>query len=125
MAETTIKKEDNNLVMSIPLTQKSYDAVGELIGQVPNLIGVIIERKNGLSEYTINQLIDLGYKSSIQTGAPIICLESREELEEACKELGLQIDEMPMCAICDEPLYSTFTISKKGEFICFNCENNE
>ena len=96
MEQTTIKKEGENLVMRIPLWQNSYDAIGELKGEVPNLVGNIIERKEGLSEYTINQLIDLGYKDSTQLGYPIICLDSREELEEVCKELGLQIDETPM-----------------------------
>lgn len=119
-----ITKEDNNLVMRIPLWQKSYDAIGEEIGEVPNLIGNIIERKEGLSEYTINQLIDLGYKDSTQLGCPIICLDSREELEEVCKELGLQIDETPMCAYCDKPLYSSFYWVDKGNQ-CYECHLKE
>jgi len=119
-----ITKEDNNLVLRIPLLQKSYDAIGEEIGDVPNLVGNIIERKEGISEYTINQLIDLGYKDSQQLGCPIICLDSREELEEACKVLGIQIDETPMCAYCGEPLYSDFTIGDKG-YMCWDCSDKE
>ena len=119
-----IKKEGDNLVMTIPLLQKSYDAIGDEIGDVPNLIGNIIERKDGISEYTINYLIDLGYKSSQQLGCPIICLDRREELEETCRELGIDIDETPMCSICDKPLYSSFYWGDNGA-ICYECKHKE
>jgi len=118
-----ITKEDNNLVLRVPLTQKSYDAIDTYIGDVPNLIGVITERKNGNSDYTINQLICLGYKDSIQIGMPIIHLCVKEELERTCKELGLDIEETIMCSRCDEPIYGAFTIDNKGKPLCFNCED--
>jgi signal recognition particle subunit SEC65 len=119
-----IYKKDNKCMVELDLLQKSYDAIGEEIGDVPNLIGNIIERKEGISEYTINNLIDLGYKGDLQIGTPIIYLDSREELEEACRELGINIDETPMCAYCDSPLFGSFTISDKG-YQCYNCEQKE
>jgi hypothetical protein len=84
-----ITKENNELVLRIPLEQPSYDAIGELIGTVPNLIGVI-DRKN--RQHSISHLNDLGYKGDQQEGMPIIDFWADEEgLRNACKELGLDI----------------------------------
>ena len=84
-----ITKEKNQLVMRIDLEQNSYDAVGDLIGKVPNLIGVVDVEKH---EHSISQLNDLAYKGTQQEGMPIIDFwEDQEGLEKVCKELGLNI----------------------------------
>jgi hypothetical protein len=84
-----ITKENNQLVLREDLEQNSYDATGELIGKVPNLIGVINKKTQ---EHSISYLSDLGYKGTQQQGAPIINFSYDEEgLEKVCKELGLMI----------------------------------
>ena len=119
-----IKKEKNNkgeeeLVLRIPLLQESYDAANELIGNVPNLVGVIAG-----NDFSISQLIDLGYKDDIQEGMPIIMFDSREELEKVCEELCLSIWEMPDCAYCKKPIRGSYGMGDKGNR-CYNCNKEK
>lgn len=111
-----ITKENEELVLKIPLWQKSYDAIGEEIGNVPNLIGF----SDG-KEFSINQLCDLGYKDSTQLGMPILMFTDKQELEKECKKLGLEIWEYNSCAYCKKTLYGSFTLDDKG-YKCFDCE---
>lgn len=84
-----ITKEDNHLVLRVPMVQNSYDATGELIGKVPNIIGVIDEKGQ---HHSISHLADLAYKGTQQVGSPIIDFSyDREGLEDVCKELQLNI----------------------------------
>ena len=85
-----ITKTKDSVVIELPLFQKSYDAIGEYIGDVQNLIGVDTGR-----EFTISQLCDLAYKGDQQEGMPYIVLEDKVELESVCKQLGLDIWERP------------------------------
>ena len=113
-----ITKQNNNLVLTIPLWQKSYDAVDQYIGKVPNLIGVAGK------EFSISWLIDLGYKGVQQEGMPVIMFNDKEELETACKDLGLDIWEHSICDYCHNTIYGSFTLGKKG-IMCFSCELKE
>ena len=36
-----IKKKKNNLVVTIPIYQPTYDAFGEKIGYISNIVGII------------------------------------------------------------------------------------
>ena len=108
-----IKKENNNLILTIPLKQMSYDAIGEEIGQVDNLVGF----SDG-KEFSLNYLIDLAYKGSMQLGMPVIHFTDKEELEEVCKELNLDIWEYERCAVCDKTLLGTHTCDDQGRGIC-------
>jgi hypothetical protein len=111
-------KQNNKFIFEIEIdaTQKSYDAVDECIGDTDNLIGVI----NGY-EYTISQLIDLGYKGDQQEGSPIIHCDTKEQLREICKQLDLQIWEYPICAYCNNPIRESYTLGDKGN-MCFSCQ---
>ena len=108
-----IEKINDNLVLTIPLHQEDYDALGDPIGQVPNLVGY----SDG-KQFSINYLISLGYKGTQQLGLEVIMFADREELEEECKKLGLEIWEYNRCAVCDEPLLGTHTIDNQGRGIC-------
>lgn len=112
----TLSQDNKNLILTLPLLQDSYDAADELIGQVPNLVGVIAGQ-----EFSISQLIDLGYKDDIQEGMPIIMFNDREQLEEICKIFDLDIWEHPLCAYCERVIRGTFTMSYKGN-MCFDCQ---
>jgi hypothetical protein len=111
-----ITKENKKLVLRIPLWQKSYDAIGKEIGDVPNLIGF----SDG-KEFTINYLNDLGYKGSTQLGMPILTFSDKQELEKECKKLGLEIWEYNTCIKCEKTLYGSFTMNNKG-YVHLDCE---
>ena len=114
-----ITKENDELVLRIPLKQTSYDAIGEEKGLVPNLVGVSDGR-----DFTINYLSELGYKDDIQLGMEAINFDSEESLAEACKTLGLDIWQYKRCKYCDKTLYGSFTYSDKGEQ-CMPCSYEE
>lgn len=111
--------DSNELVIRIPLTQKSYDAVDEYIGDVPNVIGVI----SG-NDYSISQLIDLGYKGDQQEGMPLVMFESEEKLRTICRVFNIDVWQHEICAYCKRGIYGSFRIGDKGSQ-CYNCEQNE
>ena len=111
-----ITKENDELVLRLPLHQKSYDAIGDYIGEVPNLIGIIAG-----NEFSISQGIDLGYKDDFQEGMPVIMFCDREELEKACKELDIDIWEHPLCAYCKKAIRGSFGFGDKGNK-CYSCD---
>lgn len=104
-----ITKDGQELVLRIPLTQPSYDALGEYQGDTDNLIGISTDR-----EWTISYLNDLGYKGTQQEGAPIIHLYSKKELEDACRQLGIDIWEYESCVKCKKPLRGSYTWTSEG-----------
>ena len=116
-----ITKNNKDLVIKIPLYQDSYDAIGQKIGQVPNIVGVIAGEK-----CTISQLIDLGYKDDVQEGQEILIYndyteeEDREDFRNLCEELGIPLWEHPICAYCGSVLYGSFLWGKKGA-MCNEC----
>jgi hypothetical protein len=111
-----IAKEGENLIVKIPLWQKSFDAADEYVGDTHNVIGVIAG-----DEFTLSHLVDLGYKGAQQEGSPIVMFDSREELEKLCKEHGIQIWEHEICDFCKEPMRGSFTYSSEGK-MCYSCE---
>ena len=116
-----ITKNNKDLVIKIPLYQNSYDAIGQKIGQVSNIVGVIAGEK-----CTISQLIDLGYKDDVQEGQEILIYndyteeEDREDFRNLCEELGIPLWEHPICAYCGSVLYGSFLWGKKGN-MCNEC----
>ena len=124
--EMKISKTKNELVVKIPLWQDSYDAIGELIGKVPNLIGCCVKDRNDPENYkycrfTINQLCDLGYKGDQQLGMELLTFSTEEKLKEACKIGSIDIWHYDVCAYCGKPLWGSFTMDEKG-YTCFECE---
>jgi len=85
-----IKKENNCLVLRLPLSQKENNCYmdNEDLREVPNLIGVVDNQKR---EYFISQLCDLSYKDDQQEGIPYIVLTDENEVKEICKEFDLDI----------------------------------
>lgn len=112
-----ITKENDTLVLRLPLRQNSYDALDQLTGQVPSLIGVIAG-----DQYTISYLVDLGYKDDQQEGMEVITFSSKEELEKACKTLGLDIWDHPVCTHCHKVMRGTIGWGPNGNQ-CNDCEN--
>ncbi len=111
-----IGKTKNNLIITLPLWQSNYDAIGERIEDAPNLVGIIAGE-----DYSLSQMIALGYKDDLQEGMPIVMFDDKDELIKVCKDFGISLWEYPLCAYCHKPLRSGFTIGKKGN-MCFKCE---
>ena len=109
-----IERKKNNLVITIPLRQKSFDATGESHYDTDNLIGVIAK-----DEYTISQLIDLGYKGTQNEGMPIMHFGSREELESACNIAEIDIWEHEICTKCKSIIYGSYSWDNGA--VCFTC----
>lgn len=117
-----ITKTNKDLVIKIPLYQNSYDAIGQKIGQVSNIVGVIAGEK-----CTISQLIDLGYKDDVQEGQEILIYtdyaeeKDKEEFRNLCQELGIPVWEHPICAYCGKVIYGCHFWGRKGN-MCQDCE---
>jgi len=117
-----ITKTNKDLVIKIPLYQNSYDAIGQKIGQVSNIVGVIAGER-----CTISQLIDLGYKDDVQEGQEILIYndyaeeEDKEDFKILCEELGIPVWEHPICAYCGKVIYGCHFWGNKGA-MCQDCE---
>ena len=112
-----ITREGDEMVVRVALKQPSYDAVGDLIGDTDNLIGVIAG-----NECSISQLIDLGYKGDQQEGMPIIgFFGDPDRLRKVCAELDIQVWEHELCLECGEPLRGAFTYNANGA-VCIKHE---
>ena len=116
-----IKKENNELVLRLPLKQKiSNPYMDEKdLYDTDNLIGIIAGE-----EFHISQLIDLNYKDDQQEGMPIIMFTSKEELEEACKTCGIDVRELPVCVYCKKTARGVHTWGDKGA-MCDECEDKQ
>ena len=106
-----ITKDNNNLIITIPLFQKDYDALDNEIGEIPNIIGVIEGEEQGFAH-----LSSRSYKGS----APDICeifiktgFED-DEFRKLCKDLDIECYEYPICKKCDKPIYGCCTIGDEG-----------
>lgn len=111
-----LTKEGNELVLRLPLRQNSYDAAQELIGQTENLIGVVAG-----NNFSISQLMDLGYKGDQQEGMPYIVFVDEKSLREACTQFGLDVWVHEICGTCKKVIRGAFTYNDKGN-CCFDCE---
>ena len=109
-------KENDELVLRLPLKQKNYDAVNQYIGDVDNLVGVVAG-----NEFSISHLIALGYKDDIQEGSPVIMFDTKEEMEKVCKQFNLDIWTHEVCAYCEKAIYGSYTFGDKGN-MCSSCE---
>ncbi len=118
-----ITKNKKDLVIKIPLKQDSYDAIGQKIGQVPNIVGVVAGER-----CTISHLIDLGYKGDVQEGMEIVIWSDYatkkdiEEFKKLCKELEIDVWEHAICAYCGKVIYGCYFWEDKGA-MCQDCES--
>ncbi len=115
-----IKKIKDKIVVEIPFWQTSYDAVGQEVGRIPNIIGLIEKEVCSL-----NQLIDMSYKGKTpQLGGNLVetSLEPKG-FKKLCKELQIDYIELPVCSRCFEAIWGVFTIDEEGKEICLDCDN--
>jgi hypothetical protein len=112
-----ITKENNYLVLKIPLRSKGEFTYGDGTYEVDNLVGI----DNGDLDYTISQMNYLDYKDDYQESMPIIHFCDKEEFEKVCKDFNLQIWKHKKCAKCRQVIYGASTI-KNEKTICLSCE---
>lgn len=123
-----IIKRGKNVIVEIPLKQPSYDAINEYIGDVPNVVGVIVnsEDDSGLFEQGIYQLNELGYKNDTQLGGPLIMTGmDNDEFRKLCSKLNIDIWEFNKCAKCQKTLWGTHTMDSEGKYVCMGCGKDE
>ncbi len=117
-----ITREKDELVIRLPMEQDSYDAIGELVGKVPNLIGVIAGDEQG-----IHQSIDMTYKgkSPQVDGLLVQTYYPNDEFIKKCgEEWGIDVIEYELCGFCQKTIWGSCTF-KDGKFCCFGCEDKE
>ncbi|OHA16877.1 MAG: hypothetical protein A2830_02180 [Candidatus Taylorbacteria bacterium RIFCSPHIGHO2_01_FULL_44_110] len=112
-----ISRENDELVIRLPMEQDAIDAIDEVVGRVPNLIGVIEGDEQG-----IHQSIDMTYKGKDPQidGLLVRTYYSDEEFKKKCNEWGIDVFECPICAYCRKAIWGTFTF-KNGKDCCFDC----
>jgi hypothetical protein len=120
-----ITKDKDNLIITIPLKQDIYDPYGDkVVGQMDNISGIMKKPfNNNTYEVGFCYLIDRSYKGKspdIGTWFYVDYMD-KKKFEKLCKELGLDIYEVPVCAYCGEELWGCFTIGEKG-YQCDKCE---
>lgn len=115
-----ITREGNELVIHLPMEQDAFDVIGEVVGRVPNLIGVIEGDEQG-----IHQSIDMTYKDKEpQIGCRLVqTYFDNDEFRKKCKEWGIDIFECPLCGLCRKTIWGLFTFKDK-KISCFECESN-
>lgn len=113
-----IKDETTDeLVIRLPLKQVASDAIGEEIGKVPNLVGVIECRS-----YSLSQSIDMSYKGGApQEGMPLVMFESEDELRDVCSKYDIDVWIIPSCEKCGKGVRGVFTMGDLGP-VCGRCE---
>ena len=113
-----ISKENNEMVVRIPLVQKESNPYMDEkdLRDTPNLIGIIAG-----DEFSISHLNDLSYKGDQQEGMPILMFNSREELEKVCKDFSIGVWIHPICDSCKKAIRGSFTYSVKGNQ-CWECK---
>lgn len=111
-----IEKKNDNLVITIPLWQAIYDATGQRIGEMSNIIGMIERDEMGFAK-----VIELGYKDSFDYGDFIVKVNmGKEEFQALCSELGLDCFEYPRCSKCNKLIYGSHGWSDGP--VCSDCD---
>jgi hypothetical protein len=113
----SITQENSELVLRIPMRERSTYTYGEGEYEVDSLCGLAWG-----DEYSIASLNYLDYKDDFQVGMPIIMLEDKEEWEAVCKKFNLMVFEYRKCAKCKEVLSGCFTIDDDGNDVCIEHE---
>lgn len=109
----SITQEKDELVLRIPMRERSTYTYGEGEYEVDSLCGMAWG-----DEYSIASLNYLDYKDDFQAGMPIIMLEDKEEFEAVCKKFNLMQFIYNKCAKCGDVLTGCFTIDDDGKDIC-------
>jgi len=118
-----VERNESDLIVKIPLLQSSYDAIGEYIGKVPNIVGVVVKQDDTLEYQGFYQLNDLGYKGDIQLGMDLIkTYLDEEKFIELCKKMDIDFWVYVKCPKCKQVIWGSSTYDKEGRNIHIGCE---
>ena len=119
---TNNKKE---LIIKIPLTQKTYCPYGGPDGECDNIIG-IIEPDPQCSDPKLGfcYQIDMSYKGKPNQWSDFFLMYNgqKEEFIKLCEKLQIETFEYEACVKCGKALFGTFTYDNGP--CCFDCDNN-
>lgn len=111
-----INKDKDNLIVTIPLRQPTFDAMGEQFGEIDNIIGMIEGDEIGFAKF-----VDLGYKDSFDYSEIIVkVLMGKEKFKKLCKELNIGLYEYPLCVKCGGVVYGVHGWNNGP--VCSDCE---
>jgi len=114
-----INKDKENLIITIPLYQDSFDATMEKCWEIENTIWVIC-----WDEVWFIQVIDLGYKCSFDYGDFIVKLDmNKDEFKKLCNDIKIYCYEYPICSGCKNVIYGAYTLGIDLQPICDTCND--
>lgn len=125
-----ITKENNEMVVRIPLTQKGEYTYGEGTWEQDNLVGIVVKPNKGSDDeefyFAFTQYLD--YKDDLQETAPAVYYYPKgdtfekevEEFEKICKELGIQTWYHERCIECRKVIYGASQWTEQGS-VCMSC----
>ena len=117
-----ITKENNELVIRIPLKQEVYNPYSDSVeGEIDNITGLIEGDRVGFA-----YLIDRSYKGKSPDLGTMFYEDYMEhdKFRSLCKGLGLGLWETPVCSCCGKLLYGSFTLNDNG-YMCWDCSDKE
>jgi len=113
-----ITKENNELVIRLPLEQDALDYTDNKVGTIPAILGVIAGDEQGICG-----LIDMTYKGKGPQMSDFIVKTcySRDDFIKKCEEWGIDFFEYPTCGFCHKAIFGSFTM-EDGKNMCWGCE---
>ncbi len=119
-----IYKTKESLIVEIPLYQDALDYLGEKVGEISNIIGVICNDECGNEEMGFHHLIDMTYKGKAPQidGLLVSFHRDKKKFIELCKKLDIDVFEYPICGTCKKTVYGCFTTDKDRKPLCFDCQ---
>lgn len=114
-----IKKENDNLILTIPLKQSVYDYIGEKTKiKTNNLVGIIDGYDQGFC-----QSVDMSYKGKPpQVGSWILHTDlDNNDFHKLCDDLGIEFIHYDTCTLCGKTIYGVHTINDAGESCHIEC----
>ena len=117
-----IKKD--KIIVEISKYQDATDCLGQKVGMIDNIIGVVYKDEYGNEEIGFSYLLDRTYKGK-EPDISVPFLDSdleKKEFIELCEKLGIGFFEYPTCETCGKSIFGSFTVDENGKNLCFECE---
>lgn len=113
----TLKRENDKIIIEIPVWQYAHDYFDKVVGQIPAIEGVICGDEQGLI-----QMIDMTYADKAPQHGDFIVRTSfsEEDFKKLCKDLGIGFYKYPVCDYCFKPIFGAFTLGDRGKQ-CGSC----
>ena len=123
--ENKIYRKKDKIIIEIPFyNERSNPYDQSFHEQMNNIVGLICPEK-GCSEPEMgfSKNIDMSYKGKPDQETDFFYKYwgKKEDFIKLCKDLEIEVREIPACAYCGAPLFGCFTVGEKGD-MCDECE---